>query len=503
MKIKPIVALLSMLSVSTIANEQEKDELALQDRWFEVEVILFSQLQVDTKEHFPNEQELPPLPSYDDTQDLLSEFIIAHNNYEQAKLAAEESTEQSLDATAVPQAFVNVCVTEQDSELETPDESAITTADKTEVIASNGDTMQGSIVSGPSDISAAQQGDESADTPLEKDETLDQQETVEVVKTEEELAFDALAESLQQSPENMPLTLGFDGETSVHCQQPYIVAKAELQLNDVVTKLKNSKNFKPLLHVAWREKPQLPELATAFRLYAGDNQVAQYQKVHDAVFGVEESDDENVDGSELNAEDTNQQTTELADAEQAQMADPFGDFVTVEPTTSAAIDETYEEPNPLAQQIAYIVDQIDEIDESSKTLLLNQLDKPSLIKREFQISDTDEDVATVTLPLPTHPWEVDGLFRVHLDHYLYITADFNVLSQSYGALVDKTLEPEQEIAFKSLRMQQNRRVRSGEIHYFDHPYMGMIVQIRKFEPPVEASDEEEDAEATKEETNNG
>ena len=26
---------------------------------------------------------------------------------------------------------------------------------------------------------------------------------------------------------------------------------------------------------------------------------------------------------------------------------------------------------------------------------------------------------------------------------------------------------------------QNRRLRSGEIHYFDHPLMGMIVQIRK------------------------
>ena len=48
---------------------------------------------------------------------------------------------------------------------------------------------------------------------------------------------------------------------------------------------------------------------------------------------------------------------------------------------------------------------------------------------------------------------------------------------------------------KTIRFEQNRRVISKEIHYFDHPYMGMIVQIRPFnvpEPEVEVAAEIDD-----------
>mgnify|MGYP000673678348 FL=1 len=35
---------------------------------------------------------------------------------------------------------------------------------------------------------------------------------------------------------------------------------------------------------------------------------------------------------------------------------------------------------------------------------------------------------------------------------------------------------------------QDRRVISGEIHYFDHPDIGMIVQIRRFDPSKPADE---------------
>jgi hypothetical protein len=38
-------------------------------------------------------------------------------------------------------------------------------------------------------------------------------------------------------------------------------------------------------------------------------------------------------------------------------------------------------------------------------------------------------------------------------------------------------EKNEVITFK-----QSRKVITGEIHYFDHPYIGMIVQIRRFDP---------------------
>lgn len=36
-----------------------------------------------------------------------------------------------------------------------------------------------------------------------------------------------------------------------------------------------------------------------------------------------------------------------------------------------------------------------------------------------------------------------------------------------------------ESFLKSYRMDQKRRMRSGETHYLDHPLMGMIIQVRR------------------------
>ena len=69
---------------------------------------------------------------------------------------------------------------------------------------------------------------------------------------------------------------------------------------------------------------------------------------------------------------------------------------------------------------------------------------------------------------PTMKWELDGLLKIHLRHYLYINADFDISEkQDNGEL-------------ESARFSQFRRVFSEDIHYFDHPRLGMIVQIRKF-----------------------
>jgi hypothetical protein len=38
---------------------------------------------------------------------------------------------------------------------------------------------------------------------------------------------------------------------------------------------------------------------------------------------------------------------------------------------------------------------------------------------------------------------------------------------------------------QTIPLQQNRRVRSGQIHYFDHPQMGIVMQIRKMAQPTE------------------
>ena len=103
-------------------------------------------------------------------------------------------------------------------------------------------------------------------------------------------------------------------------------------------------------------------------------------------------------------------------------------------------------------------------------------------------------------------WAVDGNFKVYLDHYLFIDSQFivsqksvqeqiklplapvqdsNILESENGVeIIDlnreaDTLENKQRIVIKEALFDQRRRLRSEEIHYLDHPLMGIIVQIRK------------------------
>ncbi|KZN62983.1 CsiV family protein [Pseudoalteromonas luteoviolacea] len=65
-------------------------------------------------------------------------------------------------------------------------------------------------------------------------------------------------------------------------------------------------------------------------------------------------------------------------------------------------------------------------------------------------------------------WELDGTVKIHIRHYLYVTSNFD-----YRYLTE-------EGELESARMSQFTRVYSGDIHYLDHPKMGIIFQIRKF-----------------------
>ena len=118
-------------------------------------------------------------------------------------------------------------------------------------------------------------------------------------------------------------------------------------------------------------------------------------------------------------------------------------------------------------------------------------------------------------PKKDHPvWKVDGLFNIYLNHYLYVETQLNYRDEGVKTIdsvtengvelsvqdssqeqglnrpnVEEKMLPEvtaQEQAFLyAIPMVQNRRVRSSEIHYLDHPKLGIIFQIRKMPQPEE------------------
>ena len=134
----------------------------------------------------------------------------------------------------------------------------------------------------------------------------------------------------------------------------------------------------------------------------------------------------------------------------------------------------------LQTRVNNILSKVNDVTASDEQAILAQLTDKSLA---IDIN-TQDSINMPSKPIkPSQPWTLDGLFRVHLNHYLYITADFNLLNLTPKQQEQKKLAINELSALKSIRFNQNRRVISGEIHYFDHPYIGMIVQIRKYQRP--------------------
>lgn len=102
-------------------------------------------------------------------------------------------------------------------------------------------------------------------------------------------------------------------------------------------------------------------------------------------------------------------------------------------------------------------------------------------------------------------WKLDGTLNIYLEHYLFIETAFYLREEGEKTVtlthrdnpastgIDSKPEVESVTSpfLYSIPMKQNRRVRSDEVHYFDHPKMGMIIQIRKMEHPTARDSEEE------------
>lgn len=97
---------------------------------------------------------------------------------------------------------------------------------------------------------------------------------------------------------------------------------------------------------------------------------------------------------------------------------------------------------------------------------------------------------------PSPVWQLDGTLNIYLSHYLYIETALNLRKEgrklmpvaadeasmnatNTAAAPAKVMTP----YLMSIPLEQNRRVKSDEIHYLDHPEMGMVIQIRKMAQP--------------------
>jgi len=83
---------------------------------------------------------------------------------------------------------------------------------------------------------------------------------------------------------------------------------------------------------------------------------------------------------------------------------------------------------------------------------------------------------------------VDGLVRVAVERYLHLDLDLRL--HLPDSAVQAASADNEVYGVPEIRLRQQRRMRSKELHYFDHPRFGVIALITPYEPePVEVAPE--------------
>ncbi|GAW95129.1 MULTISPECIES: CsiV family protein [Colwellia] len=314
--------------------------------------------------------------------------------------------------------------------------------------------------------------------------------------------------------------------------KPYLISQDSLRLKSIANRIKRSRDYKPLLHLGWRQIGANRRQAQAMQLFAGEHLELGYQQALTQQQGEQNT---------LQLQAILAQRQQALINSQMLMVESDSESMLVRANATTALNKTLinADTNPniesnldasgstlikLAsldelsiteqlrqqakqQQLDSIYQQFAALDSALlNASLLNKAEASDTSVNGAKATDTEEVIKTIVAQLsadinqqqrrqltakdeqekpvatpPLQPWYLDGLFKVHLEHYLYINSEFNMVETSnqpsmIAGNTDKNAK-DKIISFK-----QSRRVITGEIHYFDHPYIGMIVQIRRFDP---------------------
>ncbi len=253
-----------------------------------------------------------------------------------------------------------------------------------------------------------------------------------------------LSVAINGSPFNRPSKLAQLEQLPVHfadeakdietARRPFLVPNDHWVLDETEQALEQRGLAEPLLHLAWRQPVFGRDDDYKFRLYGGRNFAERYQ---------------------------------------------FNGFMKPQEGVHLAPSEQQLEAGPLTRRMQ----NIDEL-----FTILNKGDY------RFGTNEGGQPLAPLQPDASDTPvWELDGTLHIFLvGNYLHIKGDFNLREEALVApprgelsaqasdmLASSLTQGEGQRFLRSYRFDQLRRVISHETHYFDHPKLGMIVQIRR------------------------
>ncbi|MGB0936093.1 MAG: CsiV family protein [Colwellia sp.] len=455
-------SLLVFFTSSSFAYVEEKEA----SRWFEIEVILFEQLgdKKALNEEFPDNK---PLPKYLNQYDLIKEYALPNISVLKRSLP---SCEPELFAQPFTGSFAQQLSGKQFLNSNHYQQLKLD-------VVNNTPKLDGNLVA-----KANKAHKESTSTrypyfPEKKLCSIPKSYFKNILSTKQYQQFKIDELSVEKFSGTVNSFAPPKSDSS-----PYLIAKSSLRLNEVSQKLRSSHSFKPLLHFGWRQIGLTKNKSIPLKIIAGENIELAYQKA--LVESEFQQRLENIANEikakqalneyklrQLNEQQSSAQTIDIASPSKVQLEE-------VEPGSLPTNIDSDEE-NLKQIQIQEIISKFALLDTSNVKNIIDNLGEPTHNTTNLAESSL---LPNDNIPTPIQPWFLDGFIKIHLDHYLYITADMNMMNQSFKASQKVNDKGEFLTENKAINFSQNRRVISGEVHYFDHPYMGMVIQIRRFDP---------------------
>jgi hypothetical protein len=323
------------------------------------------------------------------------------------------------------------------------------------------------------------------------------------------------------------------GQITWASTEPYLINENSVKLKNIASRLKRSRDYNSVFHLGWRQIGESKKVAKPFRLFAGENLNDDYLKQlagqQVPTQNLQRTQQPEQQSNQVKVNDTSQANSVVLEQQQlmqqhkkAQVEELFSDLARVNsvlqnPLVALPVAQTPRtnagnSPNPVNANNS-TPPELTSLPEASNSLenplyssddislIIDQLSANSLLVDAAASSENTNSVVNtqlgdennnklVEVTKPLQPWSIDGLFKVHLNHFLYINTEFTLIDPEYQAKQHalnqlngtEFSEKNEVITFK-----QSRKVITGEIHYFDHPYIGMIVQIRRFDPTKPAN----------------
>ena len=303
------------------------------------------------------------------------------------------------------------------------------------------------------------------------------------------------------APADLPIIV--EGHDWPLASKAHLLTSNEQALSSISRQIRSNRDLERLFHATWRQ-PVMFGKNNAFkvRLFGGQNYAQQYNLSGEMRKDIQTSATDNGlnENPQFGYDATASLTTETG--------------TTFNTTNTAANNAQISANVPNAQGVQGMSDGSKSSNVASElvavqdlfTALERRLEKPKPIAfNAFKaldgplIVEQGEDGAGDGA-LRTPIWEIDGTIKVFLKYinrvpYLHVDSEMfyrqpvplSYFSSEDDSTVENTAPPEYRLV--SVPLVEQRRIISTQLHYFDHPLFGFVVQVRRYQRPSTGDDE--------------